>query len=101
MTSTEDYSGDEIPEIKSDAYAISGQTLFSVEEYGKKWYERGIEAGLAQATGEIEDIDWTFRSESHEETINSLAAENDKLKRQVEEMKAYKDIAVYARKHYN
>jgi len=100
MTSPEDYSGDEIPEIKSDAYAISGQTLFSVEEYGKKWYERGVEAGLAQATGEIEDLDWAFPSESHEETINSLAAKNNQLKRQVEELKAYKDIAVYARKHY-
>ncbi|KAJ4128042.1 hypothetical protein NW768_008326 [Fusarium equiseti] len=96
MSSFEDYSGDVIPEIKTDAYTISGQTLFSVEAYGKKWYERGVEAGLAQATGEIGDLDWTFPSESHEETTNSLAAENDELKRQVKEMKVYKDIALYA-----
>ena len=101
MTSSEDYSGDAIPEIKSDAYAISGQTLFSVEAYGKKWYERGVEAGLAQATGEIDDLDWTFPSENHEVTIDSLTAQIDGLKRQVENLKAYKDIALDARKHYN
>ena len=83
MGSSEDYSGDDIPEIKSEAHAISGQTLFSVEEYGKKWYERGVEAGLAQATEEAEGIGFAFASEDHQETIDSLTAENDELKRQV------------------
>ena len=101
MTSSKDYSGDAIPEIKSDAHAISGQTLFSVEEYGKEWYERGVKAGLAQATGEIDDLDWTFASENHEKTIDSLTAQIDSFKRQVENLKTYKNIALDARKHYN
>ncbi|KAJ4017704.1 hypothetical protein NW752_001614 [Fusarium irregulare] len=70
MTSSEDYSGDTIPEIKSDAYTISG---------------------------EIDDPDWTFPSENHEQTIDSLTAQIDWLKRQVENLKAYKDIALDAR----
>lgn len=103
-----DCDGDDIPEIKSDAFTISGNTLFSVEEFGRKWYERGVEAGLAQATAEAEDLASTVASENEEEAIDALHKENhelerqvEELKKQVEELKAYKDIAIYAGKHCN
>ncbi|KAH7184998.1 uncharacterized protein B0J16DRAFT_398626 [Fusarium flagelliforme] len=96
MTSSEDYSGDGIPEIKSDAYAISGQTLFSVEEYGKKWYERGVEAGLTQATDEAGELASAALSENEGEIIDELGRQVEELERQVEKLEAYKDVAIYA-----
>lgn len=99
MTPFKNTDGDEISELKSDAFAVSAKNLSCVEEFGRKWHDRGFKAGVTQARTKVEDGTSASLMESARETIAALAARNEELEKQVKELSSYKDIALDARQY--
>jgi hypothetical protein len=91
----------EVPGLEADVYVTSVGHLATLEKFGRKWYDAGVKAGLAQAK---EDPDHrtqfasAAKSDGTEDVVAALIARNDELEEQVKELIAFKKIAVGARK---
>ncbi|UZP38100.1 hypothetical protein NXS19_005916 [Fusarium pseudograminearum] len=83
----------EIPGLRADAHATSFDHVTSLEQFGRKWYASGVEAGLAQdreARAKFAQ-DLVTRNDELNEKVKKLTFRDNMLEAKNRELREKKD----------
>ncbi|KAF0637441.1 hypothetical protein FPSE5266_05520 [Fusarium pseudograminearum] len=97
MAESKSSTESEIPGLRADAHATSFDHVTSLEQFGRKWYASGVEAGLAQdreARAKLAQ-DLVTRNDELNEKVKKLTFRVNMLEAKNRELREKKDKDLY------